>query len=213
MMITRLALIATATVCSVSTVAAQEPVAVRPTHDLCFRCRPYPECRAFFVTNSGGYFQLGARRGANPMRAIADWGAMVNLSSKDAIGGSWFVTVAENELSTGPVLRWRRWLGPTQSLDFAVGTPVAGGNLARPGSVLGLVKYNPVYWFGIAARPEMVRYDDEYICDDAGCRTVSGTKARLYLGAEVGELPGLVLGASAGVVAGLLVLAFISGGS
>lgn len=213
MMITRFALIATVTVCSVSTVAAQESVAVRPAQGLCFRCRPYPECRAFFVTNSGAYFELGGRSGANPMRGIVDWGAMVNLSSKDAIGGSWFVSVAENELSTGPVLRWRRWLGPTQSLDFAVGTPVAGGNLARPGSVLGLVRYSPVYWLGIAARPEMVRYDDEYICDAAGCRAVSGTRARLYLGAEVGELPGLVLGASAGVAAGLLVLAFIAGGS
>lgn len=207
MAIRSIVLISTAMVCSVGAVAAQEPVATDP---LCFRCRPYPECRVFFVTNSGAYFQLGARPGASPMRAIADWGAMANLSPGNAIGGSWFLTVGENELSTGPVLRWRRWLGPTQSIDVAVGTPVAGGNLLRPGSVLGLVKYNPVYWIGIAARPEWVRYDNEYVCDGAGCRTLSGTKARLSLGAEAGELPGFVIGATAGVVVGVLVLVFLS---
>ena len=197
-------------VCSVSAVAAQESLAVRPTDGLCFRCRPYPECRAFFVTNSGAYFQFDARPGANPMRAIADWGAMVNLSPRNAIGGSWFLTVGENEVSTGPVLRWRRWLGPKQSIDVAIGTPVAGGNVLRPGSVLGLVKYNPAHWIGIAARPERVRYENEYVCDDAGCRPVSGTRARFSLGVEAGEVPGFVLGATAGVVAGVVLLVIIS---
>ena len=202
-----ISLIAGVLACSVASVAADEPV---PDHGLCFRCRAYPECRAFFITNSGLYYQLGARAGATPARAIVDWGAMVNLSPRNAIGASWFISAAENELSTGPVLRWRQWLGTTQSIDVAIGTPIAGGNLLRPGSVLGLVKYNPVYWLGVAARPELARFHDEYVCDEAGCRALSGTKTRLSLGAEVGELPGFLLGTAAGVTAGAVLLAFLA---
>jgi hypothetical protein len=203
----RLALITTSIVCSVAVVAAQEPVAVQSADSPCLRARPYPECRVFFVTSSGAYVRVAGGLGEGPMRGILDWGAMVNLSPKNAVGASWFVTGDEDGFSTGPVLRWRRWLGPTQSLDFGVGTVIAGVESARRGSVLGLVKYNPVHWFGIAARPELVRYND-VVYDPAGYRVVSGTKARLYMGAEIGGKPGLVLGGVAAVVLALGIAAF-----
>lgn len=133
---------------------------------------------------------------------------MVNLSPKNAVGGSWFVMGDGDGFSTGPVLRWRRWLGPTKSLDVAVGTIFAGGDLARPGSVLGLVKYNPVHWFGFAARPELLRHDGYY--DNTRYRRVGpGTMARLYLGAELSGKPGLVVGGGvlALTVVGLVALA------
>lgn len=207
-----IALITTATVCSVAAVAAQEPVAVRSTDRLSFRARPYPECRVFLLTNAGGYVRLGGGPGVSPLRANVDWGAMVNLSPTNAVGGSWFVTYDHEGtvFSTGPVLRWRRWFGPTQSLDVAAGTSIAG-HAVRLGSVLGLVKYNPVPWFGVAARSELVRFDD-YDCLGAGCtQPERRTQARMYLGAEAGGLPGLGLGVAGGVALGVILLAFISG--
>ena len=195
-----LALITTSMVCSVAEAAAQEPVTVQSADSPTLRARPYPECRVFFVTNSGLYFRVAGGLGGAPMRGtFLDWGAMVNLSPKNAIGGSWFVTLDEDGASTGPVLRWRHWLGPIQSLDFGVGTVIVSSESARKGSVLGLVKYNPVHWFGIAARPELVRYND-YVYEPTGYRGVSGTKARLYMGAEIGGKPGLVTGSVATVV-------------
>lgn len=172
--------------------AAEDSVAVRSTDE------PYPERRVFYVTNSGAYVRLGSGLGGGRMRVILDGGAMVDLSPKNAVGGSWFIAGDEAGLSTGPVLRWRRRLGPTQSLDFAVGTPIASDGSVRPGSLLGLVKYNPVHWFGVAARPELVRHSDYN--DAAGQRQVSGTKARLYLGAELGGKPGRVVGTVAVVL-------------
>jgi hypothetical protein len=212
MMMRNLALVTTAMLCSVAAVAAQKPEAVRPADGLSFRARPYSECRVFILTNSGGYVQIGPGPGVSPWRATVDCGAMVNLSPENAVGASWFVTYYHDGtvFTTGPVLRWRRWFGSTRSLDVAVGTSI-GGHAVRPGSVLGLVKYNPVYWFGVAARPELIRSDD-YNCIGAGCTgPETRTQARLYLGAEAGGLPGLGLGVAAGVALGLIVLAFVLG--
>jgi hypothetical protein len=202
------ALITTAMVRPVAAMSVEDSVEVRSAESPCLRSRPYPECRVFFVTNAGVYTRLVGGLGGGPVRVILDGGAMVNLSPKNAIGGSWFVIGDEDGLSTGPVLRWRRWLGPTKSLDVAVGTIIAGGDVGRPGSVLGLVKYNPVHWFGIAARPELVRHSGYY--ENTGYRYVApGTKARLYLGAEFGGKPGLVVGSGvlALTVVGLVALA------
>jgi hypothetical protein len=212
-----IALFTIAMACWVAAVAAQEPVpppepaTVRSSGGPCFRARPYPDCRVFFITNSGAYVQLGAGPGVSPLRGTIDWGAMVNLSSTNAVGGSWFVTYLHEGtgFSTGPVVHWRRWLGTTRSLDVAVGTSIVG-HAVRPGSVLGLVKYNPVDWLGVAVRPELVRYDD-YNCLGVGCaEPVTRTKARFYLGAEAGGLPGLGLGVAAGVALGVILFAFLS---
>jgi hypothetical protein len=116
MMMRGIALFATAMVCSAPELAAQEPVAVGAADDLCFRARPRSECRAFFVTNAGPYVQLDALD-VDRIRFTVDLGAMVNVSSKNAVGGSWFVFGQSGEnVSMGPSLRWRRWLGPTESV-------------------------------------------------------------------------------------------------
>ncbi len=136
------------------------------THDtggVSFRAHPLSDCRVFFLTNAGGYLKLSASSSNPPsgtqsnLRAIWDWGVMVNISRRDAIGASWFVTWDEDDVTTGPVVRYRRWFERGRSLDVAVGTPITGaeGEL-ETGSVLGLIKYNFVDWFGVAVRPEYV---------------------------------------------------------
>jgi hypothetical protein len=212
MMMRGIALFATAMVCSAPELAAQEPVAVGAADDLCFRARPRAECRAFFVTNAGPYVQLDALD-VDRIRFTADLGGMVNVSSKDAVGGSWFVFGQSGDnVTMGPAVRWRRWLGPTESLDLSLGTPIFTGASESfdVGSVLGLVKYSPVPWLGVAARPELIR-SHVYNCTEAGCPPpVRETRPRLYLGAELGEVAGLGLGVVAGITVGVLLILLIT---
>ncbi len=189
--------------------------------DPCFRARPAPACRVFFLTNAGAYVRLlGTKvnsvvpydtRQQSPARAIVDWGVIVNLDPRNGVGGSWFVALDEDDFSTGPVLRYRRWFTPMQSLDVAVGTPVAGGNGITTGSVLALIKYNPVHWFGVAVRPEYVRRQ-AYDCRTIPCTPFLEQAGRLYVGAEFGWYPGLALSAGSGLTLAALLVAVAAGG-
>jgi len=176
--------------------AAQETPIPPPSHPTAEGRGPDPRPRVFYIANAGADVWLS---GGSGVRVILDGGVMVNLSSKNAVGGSWFTTAGDDGFPTGPMLHWRRWLGPTRSVDVAVGTPIAGPHSVRPGSVLGLVKYNPVPWFGVVVRPELLRQSEFY--DLHRSRWVpSGTKSRLSLGAELGGKPGLLVGSIALVV-------------
>jgi hypothetical protein len=210
MMMRAIALFGTAMVCSVTVLTAQDPVAVPASDGLCFRARPASECRVFFLTNAGPYVQLDALD-VDRLRFTVEWGAMVNVSSTDAVGGSWFIVGQSGDnFAAGPVLRWRRWLGPTESLDVAFGTPIISRESFDVGSVLGLLKYSPVSWLGVAARPELIR-SSVYHCTVDGCPPpVRESRRRLYLGAELGELPGLGLGVAAGITVGVVMALFLS---
>src|SRR5712672_356449 len=90
--------------------------------------RPLPACRGFFVTNAGVYLELTRSQDfVLRVRGNLDYGAMVNVSGHDAIGASWFLTVDDDGVATGPVIRYRRWCARERSLDLAVGTPAASG--------------------------------------------------------------------------------------
>jgi len=114
-----------------------------------------------------------------------------------AIGASWFVNFDQNGASTGPVARYRRWLTSRASLDIAIGTPVAAGTafgsdgLLQPGSVLGLLKYSPVPYLGIAVRPEFIRRQD-FLCDTMNCVEQITTAGRIYAGVEFDGMHGVV---------------------
>ena len=182
----------------------------RSSDNTCYHPRPKPACSAFFLTNAGAYIRR--TQGETMGRATVDWGVMVNTSPRNAFGASWFVTFEEeDDLSTGPAARYRRWFGEGRSLDVAVGTPVAGDQL-KPGSILGSVKYSPVQWFGVALRPEAVRRTT-YECVDVACTTTAphtGTSGRVYVGVEFGWVPGLALTVGGGLLA-LVALAAYAG--
>jgi len=173
-----------------ASVFAQAPG--RDAANPCFRARPAPECSVFFITNAGGYFKPGRSTGGTPFRAIVDWGVMVNTSPRHAIGGSWFVTLDEDDFSTGPTVRYRRWFEGGRSLDVSLGTPVAGGQL-KAGSILGLVKYNPVHWFGVGLRPEYLRRS-AFTCGPSTCTEYTATSMRRlrWSGARLGPRSGPV---------------------
>lgn len=179
---------------------------VRNDDRMCYQARPLPTCRMILLTNAGGYLNLAKPdQGETRLRGILDWGLLVNTGTRDAIGASWFLMLDEDEFSTGPVARYRRWFSNHRSLDITVGTPVSTGSLL-PGSVLTMVKYNPEDWAGFAVRPEFVRRT-EYVCDTSGCLDRTSSSGRLYVGAEVGWYPGLTLSIGSGIVIGLLIIA------
>ena len=174
--------------------------------NVCFRARPAPECSVFFITNAGGYFKPGRAYGGTPFRAIVDWGVMVNTSPRHAIGASWFATLDEDDVSTGPAVRYRRWFDGGRSLDVSLGTPVAGGGQLKAGSILGLVKYNPVHWFGVGVRPEYLRRS-VFTCGPSICTEHTATSMRVYGGVELGWIPGLGLALGGGAALALFVAA------
>jgi hypothetical protein len=170
----------------------------RSSSALCYRARPSPDCSVFFLTNAGLYVKPRSND-STPWRGIVDWGVMVNVSPRDAVGGSWFVTLDENDVTTGPEVRYRRWFGRDESLDVAVGTPLNRGQV-EIGSVLGLVKYNSAHWCGIAVRPEYVRRRAYDYSQYPNVTRYTVTSTRVYGGVEFGWFPGLTLTLGSGVV-------------
>src|SRR2546422_7619285 len=134
---------------------AQDSVADRQAAPLCYRARPKPACSAFILTNFGGYLVLGGDEpNDTPLREVADWGVMANVSARDALGASVFASLDRLGFALGPAVRYPRWLSSSASLDLAVGTPlVTGAGNMQTGSVFGLVRWSPNPWFALAARP------------------------------------------------------------
>lgn len=99
----------------------------------CFRGHPTPRCSGFTVLE----FTFGGRlnqittieSGYDPGATFyASWsfGYLRNRGPQSALGAA-FKVVADNDGARyGPVLRYRRWLGPTWSLDLAPGLLIGG---------------------------------------------------------------------------------------
>ena len=161
---------------------------------LCYHARPKAECGAFLLTNFGGYLLVGKDDwGDSPLREVADWGAMVNVGEKDAVGGSVFASLDRAGLLLGPEVRYRRWLSASAALDVAVGTPLVSstGNVAS-GSITALVRWSPSPWFAVAARPEALRWTSTVSCSPSGCVTATRYHPRMSLGVEIGGIAGVV---------------------
>jgi len=161
---------------------------------LCYHARPKAECGAFLLTNFGGYLLVGKDDwGDSPLREVADWGAMVNVGEKDAVGGSVFASLDRAGLLLGPEVRYRRWLSASAALDVAVGTPLVSstGNVAS-GSITALVRWSPSPWFAVAARPEALRWTSTVSCGPSGCVTATRYHPRMSLGVEIEGIAGVV---------------------
>ena len=188
--------------------AAQDSIETVP--DVCYRARPLPRCKAVFLTNFGGYVTPNSvSEGATRFRVNADWGLLVNTNPRDAFGASLFLTLDEDELTSGAAVRYRRWLDADRSIDFAVGTPLSSGDL-KPGSVLAIVKYNPQHWLGVAVRPEFARRE-RFTCGPGPCTSRIVETGRVYVGVEAGWWPGLTLSTAGGL--GIVLLALLLAGA
>ncbi len=195
--------------------AARDSAGGRPTTPLCYRARPKPACSAFILTNFGGYLVLGGDESNDtPLREVADWGVMANVSARDALGASVFASLDRLGFALGPALRYRRWLSSSASLDLAVGTPlVTGGGNMQTGSWFGLVRWSPNPWFALAARPEVVRRSVVLGCGPTMCTSEVQSRGRVSLGVEFGGVPGLALTTAGGIATLLLAMAIAAGGN
>ena len=179
----------------------------------CYRARPKPACSAFAFTNFGTYLVLGSdiATGDTPVRAVADWGVMANVDSRNAIGASVFASLDRLGFGVGPVVHYRRWLSSTASVDVAVGAPLlAATDNLQSGSVFGLVRWSPNHWFALAARPELVRGPVLLGCSPSGCEVPVQSRMRMSLGMELGWVPGVTLTAASGIAA-IFIAALLSG--
>jgi hypothetical protein len=141
-------------------------------------------------------------------RALGDWGLLVNLGGRDAIGVSVFGSVRSkapgHEAELVGLARYRRWLGPDRSLDLGIGMPLIVDNTDVRRAPYGLVKFNFDRRLGVALRPELRR-------------TISFTseprpRTKLFLsaGVEIGEPPGFALSALGAILLGIRTLVNIS---
>jgi len=187
---------------------AQDSAAGQPTASLCYRARPKPACSAFVFPNFGGYLVFGGDAfNDTPLREVADWGVMVNVTARNAVGASLFASLDRLGFVLGPTVRYRRWLSSVAALDVAVGTPLMTTGDIQSGSVFGLVRWSPNDWFAVAARPELVRRSEFLGCGPTTCASGVQSRGRLSLGLEFGRVPGLALTAAASVATLLLAAA------
>lgn len=206
--------------------AAQSDPGPRP---LCWRAAPKPACRVVILTNFGLY-AIGGARGvvqwdpvngqpigfARPFRVegrvTGDWGLLVNLGQRDAVGVSLFGSLESlrygHQSELGLFARYRRWFGNQRSLDLALGMLVMLRNADALRSPYGLVKLNLNPWLGLALRPELRRAYE--------ASTAPPTKrSTLFLsaGVEMGEKPGFALSALGAAILGVRTLIAIHRGS
>jgi len=161
--------------------SAQQPVAsTRTPKALCFRGRPLPNCRSFLLTE----FDLALTEGS------VRWeiGAMHNIGSRSAVGGSLLLRGAENDSSAfGAKIRFRHWLSRVVALDVSSGILVAGRGTA-PGFA-GHVGLGVGDLVALSIEAETVPPDFE-----------GGKRIRWFGGVRVGAQLGTVVGALAGIL-------------
>ncbi len=111
----------------------------------CFRGRPLPECRSFWITEAGTLYRFDLPQTNDKWHAtlMYNWevGLMVNQSERYAIGGSLFFNFDDltNHTLVGFRARYRRWLSPRISLDIAPGIILSESktdNVAFSGEVM-----------------------------------------------------------------------------
>ena len=175
----------------------------------CFRGRPLPECRSFWILEFQGLLPLArsTRTVGSPefpfeveiMGASLEWtaGHMWNLDGGPwAVGGTLTIGTQADGLLSGLRARGRRWLSPDLALEGTLGyalVDVNGGTGGTAGGVSTDLRINIrdqgaffVRWdrFDIAPS-EWVRADYVYL--DEG-----GVQHAFLVGASAGSLPAIV---------------------
>lgn len=152
-----------------------------------FTPRPAPEARWFLVTEFGAVLNLN-RVEASSREQLLNWelGPMLNLNPKCSLGATLFLSYSKDaEIYAGPKLRFRYWINRSLSFDAGAG-PVWRLNYIESGTWLsgqvGLSYRDLAHVF--------VQFD---FFED----TIASA------GIKIGRLPGAIIGAVAGGIAGI----------
>ncbi len=129
----------------------------------CFRGRPQPACSGFTVLEFTGATRLNDKSGpTDESPAVLYWsgGYMHNIGQRSALGAAFKITADGDGHRYGPVLRYRRWLGRSSSIDFAPGLLVGGKDnfvALRFPSPMADVAVNYRDWVGLAVGVDALR--------------------------------------------------------
>lgn len=174
---------------------------------LCWHAQPAAGCRAFVMTDFGVYADVAGQH-AGRFRVLGDWGLMINVTPRDAVGASFFLSLKSpspddgGAWQSGPALRYRHWTGRRSALDLAIGH--RGPTETDRGAVFGLVKFSPTPVIGVAIRPEVAQRSCPVgaccVCNQTGWVQV----VRVMAGVELAETPGFVVPAIGAALGGLI---------
>ena len=142
----------------------------------CYRGRPLPPCRSFWITEFGLLGRL------NPLvHPFFRWevGGMQNQNERSAFGAT--IVVEGDDLGSryGITPRYRRWLAPSVALDLSAGVLIAGTDDFRFPGWVGQVAVLGGDYVGAALQVETFRH--------LGRREVGG-----YGGLKFGSVPGVI---------------------
>ena len=160
--------------------AAQTPPRAR-TGD-CYRGRPLPPCRSFWITEFGLLGRLNPLpEPRTTVHPFFRWevGGMQNQNERSAFGAT--IVVEGDDLGSryGITPRYRRWLAPSVALDLSAGVLVAGSDDFRFPGWVGQVAVLGGDYIGAALQVETFRH--------FGRRDVG-----VYGGLKFGSVPGVI---------------------
>lgn len=103
------------------------PAGSKPPPAVRFRGGPLSVCRSFFITEAGLHLRLNETEWLRNRSLLftGEFGYMVNVSARDAAGGTLYLGVPYRTAVVGLKGRYRRWLGGTVGYALAAGVFLA----------------------------------------------------------------------------------------
>ena len=193
------------TVSGVAGLQAQEEQASAAPRTGCFRGRPLPTCKSFWIVEMQGYQPLAqttrlvSYSDGRPVEMTAfegslEWnvGHMVNVGPTFAIGGTLSVgSHGGSGIFTGLKARARHWISEDLSLELAAGLLEAGGQYPSARGATADVRVNIrdqgaffVRWDGVSLSG--VQFPDASYFDEGGFQQA------ISVGAAAGSVPALI---------------------
>jgi hypothetical protein len=171
-----------------------------PQH--CFRGKPLPECRSFWITETSVSYRLSDhdtnhwknRQVYEKLLYSLNLGLMYTASRRTSLGGSIFFDYDDylNDTQFGARFRYRCWFSRILSVDVAPGVPLIAGSASGTG-ISVFVALNVADLIALSLR-----------VDAAGSGNSLGHHASWFSGVEFCSHLGLVTGIAGPVIAAVI---------
>jgi len=164
-----------------------------PEHGITFRGHRYPETQSFIILQTGMIYLLDADD--DPARLTIDLGVMRNLGPNWAVGINGHVESGDGEGGAGVMVRGRRWLGRSASLDVATGflSPESEESYTNGGNTTSWISQAHLnLGNAVSLMVQMDRWKDEPVPEPSPFAPVEASGTNWYVGGTVGYLPGVI---------------------
>ena len=128
---------------------------------ICFRGKPLPECRSFFVTEAGLSIRLDSHSQSESRSLTFEVGYMVNRGTSSALGATVFLRGVDPVSGIGVRPRYRYWLTKESSLDISPGIllrSLCEGYERVVPSFSGQIAINPTEFVGFTTQIDVIRF-------------------------------------------------------